>query len=72
MTYYYSDENAPWYDLRDKIDCVIVDEGVTSIGDEAFAVCSSLTIYYSGNALDEYINQNQDKWNKKYITWIKQ
>ena len=36
MTDYSSYNNTPWYDLRDKIGWVIIDEGVTTIGNNAF------------------------------------
>ena len=34
--------SAPWYSLRDKIKKVVIEDGVTSIGDYAFLGCSSL------------------------------
>lgn len=36
-------ENAYWYEMIDKITSVIIDEGVTNIGDFAFNGCTSLT-----------------------------
>ncbi len=39
MRDYYS---APWYDYRSSIKSVIIEEGVTSIGESAFYYCSSL------------------------------
>ena len=38
---YYAD--VPWYNFRTKILTVIIEDGVTSIGDAAFFYCSSLT-----------------------------
>ena len=35
--------NAPWYSSRSSIKSVIIENGVTSIGDKAFYFCSSLT-----------------------------
>ena len=35
--------DAPWYSSRSSITSVIINDGVTSIGDGAFADCSSLT-----------------------------
>ncbi|MDR0438503.1 MAG: leucine-rich repeat protein [Bacteroidales bacterium] len=35
--------NPPWYDVRTSIKTVIIEDGVTSIGDEAFYGCVSLT-----------------------------
>ena len=35
--------NVPWYHDRDKIEQVIIENGVTSIGDSAFFDCSGLT-----------------------------
>lgn len=39
-----SDENpeeglAPWYVLRDKIEQIVIEEGIVTIGDRAFAMC---------------------------------
>ena len=39
--YYY--KVAPWYQSRDSIQVVVIESGVTSIGDSAFWGCSSLT-----------------------------
>lgn len=39
-SYYY--EESPWYFYRNEITKVIVEEGVTSIGDEAFNGCGNL------------------------------
>ena len=43
MTHYVEDNNSPWYSNRESISQVVIDDGVTSIGDEAFYECSSLT-----------------------------
>lgn len=34
---------TPWYDIKDKIGWVIIDDGVTSIGDYAFCKCFTLS-----------------------------
>ena len=34
---------VPWYDYRSSIKSIVIDDGVTSIGDYAFGSCSSLT-----------------------------
>ena len=44
MTDYSYDNLAPWYDDRSSIKSVIIEEGVTSIGDYTFYNCHSLTI----------------------------
>ncbi len=38
---YYGD--APWYDNRENISQVVINDGVTSIGNYAFEICSGLT-----------------------------
>jgi hypothetical protein len=43
MGSYNSNNTTPWYDYRESITAVIIDNGVTSIGDYAFYECSSLT-----------------------------
>ena len=39
---HYSPEDAPWYDLRDSIVAVSIENGVTGIGEHAFADCRSM------------------------------
>ncbi len=41
--YEYPGNRAPWYDYRQSITAVSLPEGLTSIGDWAFAFCSALT-----------------------------
>ena len=43
MAGYTSKNPAPWYDSRASIQCVVMEDGVTTIGDYAFWGCSSLT-----------------------------
>ena len=39
----YGNPTSPWYNDRDKIKTVVIEDGVTSIGDYAFSECKSLT-----------------------------
>ena len=39
----FADEGAPWYPYRDIIKTVIVEDGVTSIGNNAFYGCTEMT-----------------------------
>ena len=39
----YSQEQPPWYELRDKIQTVKIRKGVTGIGSKAFSYCSNLS-----------------------------
>ena len=48
---YYISDNIPWYNYRTDIVKVIIEEGVTSIGIEAFSGCSSLTSVTIGNSV---------------------
>lgn len=42
--YIYNAGSAPWYgSLRNQIGCIIIDEGVTSVGGAAFKGCSGMT-----------------------------
>ncbi len=41
----------PWYDYRNKITKVIIEDGVTSIGEYAFYYCSGLTSVTIGNSV---------------------
>ena len=43
MTDYVFSDGAPWYDFRSQVKSVIMENGVTSIGNKAFYDCSSLT-----------------------------
>ncbi|MBR2978023.1 MAG: leucine-rich repeat protein [Oscillospiraceae bacterium] len=43
MTNWSSSSNVPWYSYRSKIKTVTIGNGVTSIGNDAFYGCSSLT-----------------------------
>ncbi|MCD8389280.1 MAG: leucine-rich repeat domain-containing protein, partial [Oscillospiraceae bacterium] len=43
MQDYTSRDEIPWYPLRDTITSAVVADGITSIGEGAFAICSSLT-----------------------------
>lgn len=43
MTDYSSVEETPWFDLKDKIGWVIIDEGATTVGENAFYKFSTLS-----------------------------
>ncbi len=43
MTNYSSSSNAPWYSVSTSVKSVVIDSGVTSIGNRAFYYCDSLT-----------------------------
>ena len=43
MPNYNYPDYAPWYSQREKIKKVVIENGVTSIGDNAFYLCSGLT-----------------------------
>ena len=43
MSYYTSSTNVPWSSFRSSIRTVVIQNGVTSIGDNAFNGCSGLT-----------------------------
>ena len=48
FTYYFNDlydyyVNAPWYSFRESITTLIIEDGISSIGDYAFCKCSGLT-----------------------------
>ena len=42
MDNYYDDTDQPWYHLRDRITQVVVEEGITSLGNNAFRGCTAL------------------------------
>ena len=39
----YGNPTSPWYNDRDKIKTVVIEDGVTSIGNDAFYECTNLT-----------------------------
>ena len=39
----YKQYNTPWFDDREKIKKVVIEDGVTSIGENAFFYCPALT-----------------------------
>ena len=41
--YYYSYSNTPWYKFMEAIKKIIIFDGVTSIGNDSFYACTSLT-----------------------------
>ncbi|MGN0475795.1 MAG: leucine-rich repeat protein, partial [Ruminococcus sp.] len=43
MENYYDSWDTPWQDFCDKINKVVIENGVTNIGDYAFSYCSNLT-----------------------------
>ena len=43
MTNYSNREPAPWYSRRGEIKKIVIEDGVTNIGDFAFYDCKSLT-----------------------------
>lgn len=43
MTDFTYESPAPWYDIRESINTVVINSGVTSIGDRAFELCSNVT-----------------------------
>lgn len=43
MTNYSNREPAPWYSRRGEIKKIVIEDGVTNIGDFAFYDCTSLT-----------------------------
>lgn len=48
-TYNYESRNAPWYDLRDRIKKIVIEENVTDLGSYLFEDCENLlTLDYKG------------------------
>lgn len=42
---------APWFDYKDRIKTVVIEDGVTNIGDRAFFLCSSLKSIFISNSV---------------------
>lgn len=54
MKDYSANNRAPWYDLRDKIKTVTFGAEVATVGDEAFADCSSLRQIVFSDIMEEF------------------
>ena len=57
MEDYYDEENeemleSPWEEYVDEITTIVIENGVTSIGDYAFSFCESLTTVTIDNSAD--------------------
>ena len=59
MEDYFSKYNVPWYDYNSKVKTIVVEEGVTSIGDYAFYDCgdylTSVTLADSITSIGNYV-----------------
>ena len=51
MADYASYSSMPWYDYRSKVKTVTIEDGVTSIGNDAFYYCTSLTSVTIGSGV---------------------
>lgn len=53
---YGSDSGAPWYEFREQINTIVIQEGITNVGDYAFAGCSAeeVQIAESVNSIGNY------------------
>ena len=51
MVHYWAYEDIPWWNYRGSIQRIVIEEGVTTIGNHAFVQCSNLTSVYLPNTL---------------------
>ena len=51
MPDYYGPDDSPWYSKRDKIKKIVIENGVTRIGNYAFCECNSLTSVTISNSV---------------------
>lgn len=48
---YSSKTQVPWYEYREEITAIVVEDGITSIGNYSFMECANATSVYLGNTL---------------------
>ena len=53
MPSYRGSENPPWYSYRDQIERIVVEDGISVLGDYSFSGCSSVTSVSLPNSLNE-------------------
>ena len=51
MQNWQNEKSTPWKDVRDNIKCVVINEGVTTIGNNAFSDCLNLISIYLPKSL---------------------
>ncbi|MDE6744366.1 MAG: leucine-rich repeat domain-containing protein, partial [Lachnospiraceae bacterium] len=51
---------------------ITIPNSVISIDEDVFLDCSDMTIYYSGDTLDAYIDSYSSDWEANNIVWVKQ
>lgn len=63
------DRRSPWYDIKDKIGWVIIDDGVTTVGEDAFSYLETLSKVELPNTLTDIgANAFAACYNLKQIT----
>ena len=69
--YEIHDNKAPWWIYQDKIEKVVIKDGVTNIGSYAFYYCENLTsITFKGNTPPTFGNDVFDYVNKSIIAYV--
>ena len=69
--YEIHDNKAPWRIYQDKIEKVVIKDGVTNIGSNAFYYCENLTsITFKGNTPPTFGNDVFDYVNKSIIAYV--
>ena len=53
---YYKDDDMPWGDVKDDIKHIVIEDGVTSIGDRAFCWCEKVEKLILGNTVENIGN----------------
>ena len=74
MEDYSYEKNAPWYEFKDSIDSIVIENGVTAIGDFAFNNCttvSKVTIPESVTRIGMKAFNDCNKLDGVYITNLK-
>ncbi len=73
MGYYIGNGEHPYgMPVNSSLTEFTIPDSVKSICEDAFLDCSDMTVYYSGDTLDAYIDSYSSDWEANHIVWVRQ